>query len=163
MLLVQLNKPVQDRSGQTSRLTFRVANSQPLENWFRGVPNGPATQPAQPGQNRTTAPPGQPAPANSALDTKTMDARHDHFITGGCNGKLILTPERLIYESVDDASHSRQWQYSDVREIHRGNPYELEIKPFSGSDYRLKLLGQALDAAVYQTVVDRVVKARVSR
>jgi hypothetical protein len=171
LLTVELQAPVRDRSGQTSRLSFRVGNPVPYQNWYRNSGSGASAPSSAP--SRTETPPAQPAPPppnnqpeaarpnGTSGESHSYQARHNHFLTGGCNGKLLVLPDRLIYESVDDSSHSRQWQYSDIREIQLDNPYKLEVKPFTGGDYDIQMVGQALESSVYQTVVDRIVRGRV--
>jgi hypothetical protein len=41
---------------------------------------------------------------------------------------------------------ARQWELQDIEELERGNPYQLEIKPFAGNDYRFQLLGKGMDS-----------------
>jgi hypothetical protein len=51
----------------------------------------------------------------------------------------------------------------DVRELERSNPYRVEIKPFTGSDYTFRLLGSGMDNDEYSTLVKRVTAARAGQ
>ncbi len=58
---------------------------------------------------------------------------------------------------------SRRWQLKDIKEIKLKNPYEIEIDPFIGGKYTLRLDGKGMDNSEFKTIVDRVTAARVAR
>lgn len=93
----------------------------------------------------------------------TYQVEHSHRPFGSCSGLLILTNTTVAYESIDNISHSRQWELRDIKELERGNPYQLEIKPFAGNDYQFQLLGKGMDSREYKDFVERITKARVTR
>lgn len=69
----------------------------------------------------------------------------------------------MSYESVSSVSHSRRWEYQAIKETKLSNPYELEIKPFTGDSYTLQFDGAGMDPAAYRDLVDRVTSARANR
>ena len=64
---------------------------------------------------------------------------------------------------VSSVSHSRRWEYNAIKETKLSNPYEIEIKPFTGDDYQLQFDGAGMDPASYRELVDRVTNARATR
>lgn len=154
-MTVDLARPVQDRGGNTSRLVFRLtdpATSQAYTQWFHQ--NAAATGEA----NRTSEGPARTA----APGTQSLQVKHNHRI-GSDMGSLLIAPDQLAYESVTNVKDSRQWNYSDIKEIRQDGPYKLKIVPFSGDDYNFDLLGQGLSSDQYQMLVERVAKARLAR
>ena len=106
------------------------------------------------------AAPAPAAPA-AAAETATYPARHNHRI-GDCKGRLIITPDMVSYESIESVSHSRRWEYKEIKEANLHNPYQLELKPFSGPAYKFFFDAPGMDPAAYKTLVDRVVAARAT-
>lgn len=149
-ITIQTNQAIRNRSGEVRRLSFRVVlgGEAPVVTQWYG--NGLALT----SSSLSTAAP--------AADTATYEARHDHRF-GECRGRLIVGSDRLSYESVSSFSHSRRWEYQAIKETKLLNPYELEIKPFSGDTYRLLFDGAGMDPAAYQELVDRVTDARTTR
>ena len=155
-MTLDLLRPVQDRGGSTSRLVFHLTypeTGQAYTQWFHQA--GPASTGEA---NRTP----EPVTRASAPGTLSFQVKHNHRI-GSDMGSLVISPNQIAYESVTNVNDSRQWNYSDIKEIHQDGPYKLRIVPFSGDDYKLDLLGQGLSPDQYQTIVDRVAKARLSR
>lgn len=146
VITVQSREPVRGRSGDSTRLSFRViAPSDPaaVTSWYGA--GAPATRTSSSG----------PAASEGA----TYQARHDHRI-GACRGRLIVAPNQLMYESVEDVGHSRRWEYGSIKELKNSNPYKLEVKPSSGGDYEFVIEGTGIDPAGYKNLVDRVTAAR---
>jgi hypothetical protein len=54
-------------------------------------------------------------------------------------------------------------EYQAIKETKLSNPYELEIKPFTGDSYKFHFDGVGMDASAYREWVDRVTSARASR
>lgn len=159
-LTVDLNHPMQYPGGQASRIVFRLqatAGAQQFTQWFQQTPAS-AGETAEAGSstgeaNRTT-------PPNRDADM-SFQVKHGHFLWGSDSGRLMVTPQEVIYESVTHADSSRQWKMSDIKEIKRDGPYKLTIVPFSGDHYDFDLLGNGLTSDQYQTIVKRVTNARV--
>lgn len=151
VLSVVTSRAVRDRSGERSRFSFKLpatAEPGPLVAWTKGVA-APAAAPE--------------AAASREGQEFVYDAKHTHFPFGACTGRVVFTAERFLFESVGNASHSRQWAMKDLKEVRRPNPYELEIKPFDGNDYKLNLLGKAMSSSDYQKLVEFVTNARMPR
>jgi hypothetical protein len=146
------NANFRDRSGERNRLSFRITTSDgiaTLDRWYKMTP------PASKGVA------GAPAAAEAkSAESLTFDATHKRFMRGDNRGKLIITDTKLIYESVGDAERSRQWEYKDIKELKRGNPYNLKVVPFVGDDYDFQLNGQPMDNSQFKSLVDRVTSAR---
>jgi hypothetical protein len=157
-IAIQTKEPVRGRSGELRILNFRVSTGGDpavVTTWF-GSGAGKAAQaaPAAPGSQAPAA-----AAVSAATETVTYQARHNHRI-GDCKGRLLFTADQVSYESVDNVSHSRRWEYKSIKETSLPNPYELELKPFSGGTYKFFLDGSGMDPAAYKSLVDRVVAAR---
>ena len=156
---VQAREAVRNRSGEVTRLSFRVApGTDPavVSVWYGGGAGATAA-------GATTA--GAPSAGNAtkpAPGTATYEVRHSHTI-GDCRGRLIVAANQLSFESVSNVSHSRRWEYQAIKETELSNPYELQIKPFTGDTYKLRFDGSGMDPAAYKNLVDRITAARASR
>lgn len=142
---------VRNRSGEVRRLSFRVAaggDPAPVTGWYASSNTTP---------NSATAP-----TSSSASDTNSYPVRHDKRF-GGSTGRLLILDDMLSYESVSDVKSSRRWEYRSIKEIRQSNPYELEVKPFTGDSYNFKLEGTGMDPAAFKKIVDRVTAARTAR
>ncbi len=156
VVTIQLRMPIRDASGERMRVTLRVMNqaaTASISGWFnRAASAASATQPVPASDNTR--------PADSATD-RIYQAHHKK-VFGGSKGRLLLTNSGLAYESIDDVSDSRRWQFQDIKELKLHNPYELEVDPFNGDKYTFGIDGQGFSSADYQQLVDRVTKARVA-
>jgi hypothetical protein len=153
-LVVQLRKAVRDRVGESTRLSFRLpvaSESAVLEQWLE---KGMAAA--------TAAPKAGEAPADSTTYRFKFPARRDKMI-GGTNGTLMVTESRLIFESLDKAEDSRRWEFKDIKELKRKNPFEVEIVPFQGEKYSLKLSGKGMETNEFNEIIESVTKARTAR
>lgn len=148
-LVVQLKKAVRDRMGETTRLTVRIAapnESATVEQWL------------QQGVSAATA-----APAKATDSERwSFPARRNKMI-GGTDGTLIITPERVIFESLDKAEDTRRWELKEIKELKRKNPYQVEVIPFTGEKYDLKLSGTGMDNDQFRQLVDRIARERSAR
>ncbi|MEJ5367305.1 MAG: hypothetical protein WHT08_03240 [Bryobacteraceae bacterium] len=151
-ITVQLRSAVRNRSGEVRRVTFRALSGDPapVTSWY----------------GSGAAMPGSPNPAASSRaapeGAKVFQARHNHRL-GSCSGRLLVTADRVSYESTDSVSHSRRWELKQIREISLPNPYELNVRPFSGSNFKLLLEGSGMDPDTYKELVDRIAAARALR
>jgi hypothetical protein len=147
-LTMKLSRPVQDRAGQQSNLTFRFtdpAGAQVASTWA-GQPGGRT----QPRTDET---------ADAQAGVMSFDARHNQRI-GSDSGRLMITPTGVNYESVTEVNSSRRWNYGDIKEIKRDGPYKLKIVPFTGTEYNFNL-SQGMDPSQYDALVKRVTGARL--
>jgi len=62
---------------------------------------------------------------------------HDH-IFGACRGKLIITPERIEYRT-EHTEHSREWRYTDLRQIKIVSPRRIELASYEDRKWRMGL------------------------
>jgi hypothetical protein len=144
-VIVETANPIRN---SVSKLTFRLTSQPEITSvlaWYNETPQ-----------------PSQTKPADGSPEIQTYQVRHDHLI-GGCNGRLIVETNRLVFESITDIDHSRQWSLRDIKELKRENPYGIKIVPFSGETYNLSIEGRGMDSAVYQALVDRITAARASQ
>jgi hypothetical protein len=144
-----LSRSIRDRAGERNRLSFRFqAHSEAamLAEWFQG---------------NAAAGASSANPAAAAGDMSFQARRKKRF--GGAEGRLVVTSERLIFESTDKISESRQWQFKDIKELKQGNPYELEIVPFRGDKYNLELLGTPMDTQQFRQLTEGVTSARIAQ
>lgn len=147
---LELARPIRDRSGTRSRASFRIlgdAGAGLIDAWHGRTPAAAAS--AQPAQAR-------------AAEGLTLTTSHNHRI-GSCSGRLLIREDRLIYESLENVSHSREWVLSEIKKIEQKNPYELKVEPFRGNGYDFRLTGGGLDSAEFQRLADRVARARAGQ
>lgn len=158
MVNIETKRPVRDRSGERVRFSFRLAlgvDPVLVTRWFQSPSVAGAATTAQ-------APAPTPVPAGEkpvAAGELVYKVRHDHRL-GGCQGRLIVTQDRIVFESIDDIGDSRNWLPKDIKELKLDNPYKLTIDPFSGSKYTFEFQGQGMEPEVYRSLVDRVTSAR---
>jgi len=154
-LVVQLKKAVKDRVGESNRLSLRLSvpsESTVVEQWLEQGLAGSAPAAGAPA-------PGGAAPA---ADRWSFAARRNKMI-GGTDGTLVITQERVIFESLDKAEDTRRWELKEIKELKRKNPYEVEIIPFQGEKYSLKLSGSGMETEQFRQLVDRITQARSAR
>lgn len=139
-----------------------------MAEWARG--NAPASMPAGAATaalaaSATSVSGGAPTTgARAAADEKrepllSYDAQHKHTF-GACTGKLDIFEDRMSYDSLDDVSHSEQWQLQGIKEIERKNPYKVVIKPFVGGKETLELVGGGMSSSDFQTIQRLISKQR---
>jgi hypothetical protein len=152
-LTVESTAPLMDRSGSRSQFVFRLKNpegAQTIQSWFNSAPSSQQTT-GQPISGQQTG--------GSEPQLVTYQVRHDHLL-GSCTGRFFMDEGRIVFESITDIEDSRRWALSDIKELKRDNPYTLKIEPFNGDTYRLSFLGQGLETKDFQSMVDRVTRAR---
>ncbi len=151
VVTLQLNNAVRDRSGERTRMSFRVTGE-------RVGPSMAAWRNAQGpmGQNQPAAASGGDSQAVS------YQARHKKLL-GGSRGRLLVSNTGLAYESIDDANDSRRWDFSQIQQLKQKGPYELRIEPFNGDAYTLGLEGKGMDSSDFSQIVDRVTRARATK
>lgn len=142
---VTTRRAIRVRSEEKSQFSFRLREGTPeaLSLWAGAKTTAANTAAAASGKTETS-------PASSEKEQKWVyNARHPHmFGLGSCTGKLIITRERLVYESLDNREHTRQWPLIDIKRVKRASPYKIEIDTFNRDDYTLELEGQGMDIDV---------------
>jgi hypothetical protein len=91
----------------------------------------------------------------------TYQVRHDH-VFGSCNGRLIVEPARVLFESITAVDHSRQWSLKDIKE-RNATAVRHQASPFSGDEYNLGIQGRGMDSGEYNKLVDQITAARAQR
>ena len=145
MVTIETKQPVRDRSGERSRFSLRLVEGDlvTLINWSQLTPGAGTT--------------------SGNGEQLSFPAQHTQRFGRNSRGRLIVTNELIAYESTDRVDSSRRWQLRDIKEIKLKNPYEVEINPFIGGKYTLRLSGKGMDNSEFKTIVDRVTAARVAR
>ena len=145
VVTVTLMKPVRDRT----QLRFRMAAGAALARWSTCASS-----------TRSTASPS-PSGAGTTDDARvTLQVQHNHRMRGNCVGQLMVSGDRISFESLTDLDHSRQWFFADIREVEQDGIYKLSISPFLGNDYDFELNGRGLNSQEYRQIVDGVAAAR---
>jgi hypothetical protein len=145
-LTLNLNSNVKDRSGERSRVGLRFADAAALSKVQEYLRSGPTSK----------------AP-ETAAELSFAAASKGRLLGGGSKGRLIVTATQLVYEAVNDASDSRRWEYKEIKEFKRPNPYKVEIDGFTGSKLTLDLLGTPMENAQFSVIVDRITASRVKQ
>ena len=154
MMSVALRQPMRDASGERSRLSFRFANPANADSIVRWSET--------PKTGRSTTVASSAAEGKIEEHQVSYQVKHNHRI-GSCTGRLILTADRLIYESLTEINDSRQWSMKDIKEVEHNSPYKLDVKPFTGNDYSFEFLGKGMDNADYTTLTKQIAAARAAR
>jgi hypothetical protein len=149
VLTVTTKQPVRDRSGERRQFAFKLSEA--------------ATGDAFAAWSKSAPPPASGTASADSTEPLLYNVKHQHFPRGECTGRLRINKDGLTYESVDNASHSRQWQAKDIREAKRSNPYELNLEPFDGRDYKFVITQRGMSSAEFQKLVDFITAARMAR
>lgn len=145
---VETQRAVRDRSGERTNFAFRVleGSSDSFAVWAAAKDKPAVTATAAEGESWT------------------FNAKHSHSVarvpSGSCTGKLIITRDRVVYESLEDREHTRQWPLIDIKKVKRGNPYKFEVEPFNRDKYTLELEGSGMDISVFKKLQNWIVQAR---
>ncbi len=153
IMSVALNQPMPGEAGEPSRLSFRFANPADADFIVRWWKTASA--------DRAAAEPniGEPVIADRQF---SYQVKHNHRL-GSCTGRLIVTAEGIVYESLTDVNDSRRWSMKDIKEVEHKNPYNLDIKPFTGNDYSFEFLGGAMKNEDYTDLTKSIAAARAGR
>lgn len=153
LVRITTKQPFRDRSGERSQFSLRLIEGDlvTLINWSQMAP----------GTNTAAA--GTAAAGGSDTKQMSFPAQYTQRFGRSSRGRLILNDDIIAYESTDRLDTSRRWQYRDIKGIKLKNPYQIEIEPFIGGKYTLKMSGKGMDNSEFKTIVDRVTAARVAR
>ncbi|MCC6367334.1 MAG: hypothetical protein IT165_27755 [Bryobacterales bacterium] len=147
-VVVQFKQPVRDRTGERMRVEFKVPpeDRDVLKSWFSR------------GASSTAASSG----AAAQSEELTYHAQRNKRI-GNDEGRLVVKSDRLAFVA-NNPSASREWLFTDIRSFKQKGPYRLEIQPFSGEKYNLKLLGGGgMSREDYKRVADSIARARAAK
>jgi hypothetical protein len=160
VLSIELKQPIPIRDGSRSRFDLRALgelDAAAVERWF-----------AQPGPQSALASssPGTGAMAGSATAASagalSFDAEHQRRFGGNRNGKLVFTAQGIAWESLNDATQSRTWEYKAIRRLDRKNPYEVIVDTFSDGKYVFKMTTKPMGNEDYSTITDYLATARAA-
>jgi hypothetical protein len=158
-LKVETKRAIRDPSGERTSFSFRLreGSGEALTLWAgtRSVASNTAAS----------------AITNTGVSESgeqwIYSAKHPHSLalvpSGSCTGKLIINPERVVYESLEEREHTRQWPLSDIKKIKRKSPYKVEIEPFNREKYVLELEGNGIDITVFKKLENWLSMARSRR
>jgi hypothetical protein len=154
---IETRQPFRDRSGERNQFTVRLSegDTATLMNWSKMTPAPTTTVAAARTPEQTVAPVRNP-------DQMSFPAGFTQLLGRNSRGRLMVTADMVAYESIDNVQSSRRWQFKDIKEIKLKNPYEIEIEPFVGDKYNLKLEGKGMDTGDFKTIVDRITAARIA-
>ncbi len=168
IVMITTRRPIRTRDGEKMQLSFRLreGSAESLSLWAGSKQSSTVTP--------TTAPTAVTAVEpvkTTAAETKPAEqeqwiynAKHPHKISlvpsGSCVGKLIISSDRVVFESLDDREHTRQWPLADIKKIKRKSPYSIEIEPFNREKYAIEIEGQGIDIGVHKNLMNRISAAR---
>ncbi len=161
VLTVELVEPTQISTGSQSRFSFRLTGASDtgsIERWF-AQPAGATTAAST---ASSTAPSSSASASGLLAGAYTFDAEHTRRFGGNRTGKLVFTKEGLAWESLDDATQSRTWQYKSIRRLDRSNPYELVVDTFSDGKYSFKLTTKPIGNEEFSTITDYLAAGRAA-
>jgi hypothetical protein len=142
--IIVMTRPNSDQAGTTSNVRIVVSDpgsSTTITKWL-----------------------AMPVERSRTVTTYSTDVRHEHKGKGSCQGKLIADDTGLRYESVTDATHSRSWNYSDVRSFEKEKEYSLlKVTSMSGDTEKYNTINGKTAGAVYDIVAQKIVDARTAR
>ena len=154
MVTVRTRRPLRVRGEEKTQFSFRLreGSSEALKIWATSV-------------SATTA---SSTPSSTSGNTETeqgvYNVKHSHTVarvpSGSCTGKLIITRDRVVYESLEDREHTRQWPLADIKKIKRNSPYKIEIEPFNQDKYTLEVEGKGIDVSVHKQLMNWISLAR---
>lgn len=155
-LRIETKRALRDRSGERTSFSFRLrdGSTEALVLWA-GTRSAATTN----------------ALANTGVSEAgeqwVYNAKHPHTVarvpSGSCTGKLLINQERVVFESLEDREHTRQWPLVDIKKIKRKSPYKLEIEPFNRDKYTLELEGKGMDISEFKKLQNWITIARVRR
>ncbi len=110
----------------------------------------------------TTAGPAA-SPGSEDEIVYSYEVRHDHWPRGGCDGRLVITPTRIRFESLSNVNHSENWRMEDVKEIRRKSTYALVVRPFNGDNYNFSVHQQGVSREEFDYITKQIAQARTNR
>ena len=164
VITIDTNRPIKDRSGERSRLAFRLTegNGAGLAGWFKD-PASMATAAVKPNGDASAAKTSSPIVSSSGMSSETSkvyQARQKRFPMGTTDGKLVISENEIGFESLNDIKRSQRWSYQDIKEIKQESTYLIEIVPFRGDKYKLELQGEGMSSSQFKALTDRIAAAR---
>lgn len=159
VLSIELKQAIPIRDGSRSRFDLRALgelDAAAVERWFSQTGLQGGLGPSSPGGTGAAAAPGAMASAGAL----SFDAEHQRRFGGNRNGKLVFTAQGIAWESLNDATQSRTWEYKAIRRLERKNPYEVVVDTFSDGKYAFKMTTKPMGNEDYSTITDYLAAAR---
>ncbi|MDZ7640114.1 MAG: hypothetical protein U5J83_17995 [Bryobacterales bacterium] len=72
----------------------------------------------------------------------------------------MFTSKGVAWESLEDATQSRTWEYKVIRQLDRKNPYELVIDTFADGKYSFKMTTKPIGNEDFSVITDYLAAAR---
>ncbi len=154
MVTVRTRRPLRVRGEEKTQFSFRLreGSSEALKVWAASASATTASS-----TSRSTS-------GNVETEQWVYSAKHPHTVarvpSGSCTGKLIISRDRVVYESLEDREHTRQWPLADIKKVKRSSPYKIEIEPLTGDKYTLELEGKGIDVSVHKQLMNWISLAR---
>lgn len=137
---------------------FQPSDRGPLWVTVTGAANGDLAVVETMDAGGSTVTIGQTERTERVVEQQQMDAMFD-VTHDGDRGKLVLGADRVSFENVSNASKSRSWAYSEIKELKRDGE-ELKIEGYRGDSWEFKTQGRAMSDSIYNAVASRIVAAR---
>lgn len=156
LLTVELEEAIPVQDGRRSRFEMRLASEAEggaIENWFNS-PVGAG------GGAAATFPGGQSSSQATTGGGLSFLAEHTKRFGRNDSGKLIFNADGVVWESLDDATNSRTFEYKAIRRFDRKNAYELVIDTFNEGKYSFRFTGSPLGNEDFKTVTDMLTMGR---
>jgi hypothetical protein len=103
-----------------------------------------------------------PALLLAQVDAPTMQVSLEVDVRNGDQqGKLMIGPDVLAFESLTDGKHSRSWKYAEIRSLEKKKK-ELRVKPYKGDRYDFQVKENSVRDRLYDIIAKRVIDARAA-
>lgn len=155
--LIRFDNPSNTRVVEVIRTNraFQPSDRGPLWVNVTGAPTGDVVLVESIDAGGATVTMGQAERVVVERQTDAMfDVTHD-----GDRGKLVIGADRVSFENISNASKSRSWAYSEIKEFKRDGR-ELKIEGFHGSSHDFTTDGRAMSDSIYNAIAARIVAAR---
>jgi hypothetical protein len=175
---MNLLNPIEDRSGHTQGLSFRVrerGTADALARWHQ--------QPAALEERAYQEPRREPVrddvrdeprvevfdapdpvaeeerPAVFAVEERNYEARHLHFF-GSCRGTLTITDNMVIYDSPENPNHSREWRLGELQDVRMHDSRFVTVYPRDETHYNIELTERGIARATIDELLDAIAATR---
>lgn len=155
VMIVESNEPVISRNQLGRRLAFKISSdgARDIESWMN----------SKVARSSTAGGTVSPVVSTAKNGEYVYQAKHDHRVYGSCTGRLVFTDDRVSFESTDDRDHSRQWLYTDIKQLKSKSPYSFSVKPLTGDGISLEILGSGIDVLDFKGLQDKVALSKARR
>lgn len=147
VVTIRTRRALRDSSGERDVFRFRLSDPAGVMSWY-GSKAAMAEAPATPA-----------APPAESVVLASYQVKHDHRL-GSCQGTLVLTTDRVSFESLNEINDSRQWALADIKEVQQSGAYKLKVVPFLGDTFNFELTGKGMDSGEFRRLTDRIARAR---